>query len=62
MSVSGIQGQAAISMLRNVLNTQSQAAQQLINGLNQASQSVQRDGDGDHGVEPGKGQHINTTA
>lgn len=62
MGISGVQQSASLDMLKQALNVQQSSAQQMLSAQQQSSQSAQKDGDGDHGVEPGKGQFINVTA
>lgn len=48
---------SASSMQQLLMAQQQQSTQQ-----QQAANGASKDGDGDHGVEPGKGQHVNVTA
>lgn len=52
MSISAVQSQSSIA----VSQMQSQAATK----QTAKTSTAKTDGDADHGVEPGKGQHINT--
>lgn len=62
MGISGVQQQASLDMLKQAQNLQQSNANRMLAAMQKTNQSVQNDGDGDHGVEPGKGQHINTRA
>lgn len=62
MGISGVQQSAALDMLKQALNVQQNAAAQMLTSMQQSGQSLKNDGDGDHGVEPGKGQHVNVLA
>ena len=59
MSISGIQGQATHQLHWQNAVAQSQSVPHTPSGNKAASA---KDGDGDHGVEPGKGQHVNKMA
>ena len=63
MDVSGAQNAAQSSVLRQVLGMQTNTSTQQVAKAQQSSQNLQQqDGDGDHGVEPSKGQHIDVRA
>ena len=60
--VQGIGSQIGLGLLQQSLQSQQVAASQMIQGQQQMAQKIAQDGDGDHGIEPHKGQQINALA
>ncbi len=57
--VSGVQSQVGLGLLQQALQSQQNAANLMIQSQQQTNKTISQDGDGDHGLEPQKGQNIN---
>jgi hypothetical protein len=60
VGVSGVMQQAAVSTFKQMENLNQTIAKQLTKSMQQTSQAIQQAGN--HGVEPGKGQHVDVRA